>query len=346
MRKAVLIGLERGGGLSTPNELARLSKGEGHRFTVRQVASAGMKDGSVTFALGSVNVSVGARCRFFVRDGEFAKKEVEALWTGYKKKELEGTLLGAADDIMGPPTGCFVLPTLDRGAKLFGGKAFESSTVSDYLPGIQSISGFFSNGVLGKLDGTVAGMASDNDTRVHGSSSQYVVFRSKSKRPFYSPQKAKVDATVAAILKAEANSVEEQLAAEDEKRIAMAKEFGSDDAVAAPRSDNGELIVRRREIHSGRAMSVSTVEWSVAEKIAKPTSALEGFMWEKETEVDRQRERIPLANLLSNTKTAMMDPTKPKPRDWIGSVKQAGADGNFVIIPVSSLKIMTLLDLW
>ena len=69
-------------------------------------------------------------------------------------------------------------------------------------------------------------------------------------------------------------------------------------------------------------------------------------MWEKETEVDRQRERIPLANLLSNTKTAMMDPTKPKPRDWIGSVKQAGADGNFVIIPVSSLKIMTLLDLW
>ena len=35
-----------------------------------------MKDGSVTFPLGSVNVKVGARCRFFVRDGEFAKKEV------------------------------------------------------------------------------------------------------------------------------------------------------------------------------------------------------------------------------------------------------------------------------
>ena len=39
----------------------------------------GMKDGSVTFPLGSVDVSVGARCRFFVRDGDFAKKEGESM---------------------------------------------------------------------------------------------------------------------------------------------------------------------------------------------------------------------------------------------------------------------------
>ena len=78
MRRALLIGLERSSGIvgRTPNELLRLAKGEGHRFTVRQVASAGMKDGSVTFPLGTVNVNVGDRCRFFVRDGEFAKREV------------------------------------------------------------------------------------------------------------------------------------------------------------------------------------------------------------------------------------------------------------------------------
>ena len=78
MRRALLIGLERSSGIvgRTPNELLRLARGEGHRFTVRQVASAGMKDGSVTFPLGSVNVNVGDRCRFFVRDGEFAKREV------------------------------------------------------------------------------------------------------------------------------------------------------------------------------------------------------------------------------------------------------------------------------
>ena len=125
----------------------------------------------------------------------------------------------------------------------------------------------------------------------------------------------------------------------------MSKNFGStstdDDqtsaaSAAAPRSDNGELIVRRREIHSGRAMSVSSVEWSVAEKTAKPTSVLEGYMWEKETQVDRLRERVPLANLLSQTKAAMMNPKGAKPRDWIGPVKRAaGDDGNFVIVPVS-----------
>jgi len=48
--------------------------------------------------------------------------------------------------------------------------------------------------------------------------------------------------------------------------------------VEAPRSDDGELILKRREIHSGRAISVSTVQWSVAEKTATPTSALEGWM--------------------------------------------------------------------
>ena len=59
---------------------------------------------------------------------------------------------------------------------------------------------------------------------------------------------------------------------------------------AAPRDPEGELVVKRREIQAGRAIEVSTVAWSVAEKTARPTSRLEEFMWEKETEVDRLRE--------------------------------------------------------
>ena len=57
--------------------------------------------------------------------------------------------------------------------------------------------------------------------------------------------------------------------------------------------------------------------------------------WEKETQIDRLRERIPFAQLLTNTKTAMQDPMSPKLTDWIGSAKRAGAYGKFVIIPVS-----------
>ena len=101
----------------------------------------------------------------------------------------------------------------------------------------------------------------------------------------------------------------------------------------APRDKNGELVLKRREVHSGRALTVSTVEWSVAEKTATPTSALEGFMWDKETEVDRFRERVPLANLVSQCRLSTADPSVPKPRDWIGPVKEAAADGKFVIIP-------------
>lgn len=143
-----------------------------------------------------------------------------------------------------------------------------------------------------------------------------------------------MDAANAAAKKSEAKAAETELAAEDKRRTSMSKSTFGSESQTAPRSANGELAVRRREIHSGRSLSVSAVEWSVAEKMAKPTSALEGYMWEKETQVDRLRERISLALLMSQCKAAMVDPAKPKPRDWISPVKQAGAEGKFVIIPV------------
>ena len=114
----------------------------------------------------------------------------------------------------------------------------------------------------------------------------------------------------------------------------------------APRDDRGELVLKRREVHAGRALTVSTVEWSVAEKTATPTSALEGFLWDKETEVDRFRERVPLANLVSQCRLSKVDPTKPKPRDWVGPIRRAAAaavggddsegtnkTGAFVVVP-------------
>lgn len=52
-------------------------------------------------------------------------------------------------------------------------------------------------------------------------------------------------------------------------------------------------------------------------------------MWDKETEVDRFRERVPLANLVSQCRLGASDPTKPKPRDWVGVIKQEG----FAVIP-------------
>ena len=169
MRKALLVGLERGGALGrTPSELARLAEGRGHGYTVHQVASAAMKDGSVTLSLGSVNIEPGMRFRFYVRESEFAKKEVEALWMGYKRRTLSKTMDGKTSFA---PTGCFLFPTLDRGNKFFGGKSgFESSATVEYLPTVPCVSGFFSNGVIGGQD--------DERTSLYGSASGYVLFGS------------------------------------------------------------------------------------------------------------------------------------------------------------------------
>ena len=180
MRKALLVGIEGGGSFGrSPNELARLAEGQGHRFTVFQVASAGMKDGSVTFPLGAVNVSPGTRMRFFVRESGFGKREVEALVTGYKKKVLESTVAGTRNPFNA--AGCLLVPTLDRGSKFFGGKpGFESSTVTGLVPSLPSVWGFFSNGALGRLDDGDAGLGA----MVHGSASSYVLLGSGTYRVF------------------------------------------------------------------------------------------------------------------------------------------------------------------
>lgn len=176
MRKALLVGLERGGSIGrTPSELARLAEGKGHRFTVHQVASAAMKDGSITLSLGSVDIQPGTRFRFFVRESEFAKKEVEALWTGYKRRVLSDSIQGHPSF---EPTACFLFPTLDRGGKFFLGKSgFESSAVSQFLPTVPSISGFFSNGVIGTLymDPEVS---TKESASLYGSASGYILFGS------------------------------------------------------------------------------------------------------------------------------------------------------------------------
>ena len=176
MRKALLIGLERAGSIGrTPNELARLAEGKGHRFDVHRVASAGMKDGSVTFSLGSVNIQPGTRMRFFVRESTFAKKEVEALWMGYKRRILTETLQGAPTFT---PTGCFLFPTLDRGSKFFPGKpGFESGAVSQFLPTVPCVTGFFNNGVIGALEADVDSGLRESAS-VHGSASGYVLLGS------------------------------------------------------------------------------------------------------------------------------------------------------------------------
>ena len=154
----------------------------------------------------------------------------------------------------------------------------------------------------------------------------------ETRRPIYVPSRTSIEDERDAEEKATQKTEQERLKKKTEAREERIKSFGVATS-KAPRDDFGELVLRRREVHSGRAMTVSTVEWSVADKIATPTSAFEGFMWDKETEVDRFRERVPLSNLVSQCRLRATDPSNPKPRDWFGPVKASANDGSFVIIP-------------
>ena len=63
---------------------------------------------------------------------------------------------------------------------------------------------------------------------------------------------------------------------------------------------------------TSRSLSVSSVQWSVSQKEGLPTSKLEELMWLSETTVDRERERVPLGNVLSQCKAHMLKfPTVP-----------------------------------
>jgi indole-3-glycerol phosphate synthase len=56
-------------------------------------------------------------------------------------------------------------------------------------------------------------------------------------------------------------------------------------------------------------------------------------MWDKETEVDRFRERVPLVNLVSQCRLSQMDPKAPKPRGFVVPIQQMVSEGKFVVIP-------------
>jgi indole-3-glycerol phosphate synthase len=332
MRRAILIGLERGGSLGrTPNELARLAEGKGHRFTVFQVA----------------NIQPGTRIRFFVRESGFAKQEVQAIWMGYKKQVLEETLSRmASKDSTNPtqafqPAMCMLLTTFDRGNKFFRGKSgYETNAVTQFIPSLPTLGGFSTNGIIGKLDDTELG---GKDVMVHGSASTYVLIGSASSRPLYygakeaasrrdspEPLSNKNLDTSNISTTTSSSPLPSSLGTKTSAAAAAATTLRG----TAPRTANGELQLKRREVHAGRALTVSSVEWSVAENTAIPTSTLEGFLWDKETEVDRFRERVPLANLVSQCRLSLSDPNQPKPRDWVGPIlRRRNEDSNLVLIP-------------
>jgi hypothetical protein len=164
----------------TPNEFERLAEGKGHRFTVHQVASAGMKDGSVTLPLGSVDVQPKTRMRFFVRESDCAKKNVKRhfKWVTRNKRSQKGLDRAAGEKTFNPSV-CILLPTLDRGSNFFSGKprgmqVEQWPNIFPRFPALQEISPMVC------LDTSMTDVGG-NDVSIFGTSSSYFLIGTSSK---------------------------------------------------------------------------------------------------------------------------------------------------------------------
>lgn len=139
---------------------------------------------------------------------------------------------------------------------MFGGSdGYESRMVTKFIPSLTSISGFFANGVIGKLDPT------DANVMNIGSASCYVLWGSKSQRPIFSAAISTRNRIQAERDQTEQNRLSmqhDEIVSESRNVIMNYKSRLRDKNERAPRSENGELILRRREVHSGRALTVSS----------------------------------------------------------------------------------------
>ncbi len=67
---------------------------------------------------------------------------------------------------------------------------------------------------------------------------------------------------------------------------------------------NDKVIVRKRDTLSSHAVRVSTMEFGLPEKAPQPANTLESIVWDRERDLDRMRERYPLARALILAKQA------------------------------------------
>ena len=74
------------------------------------------------------------------------------------------------------------------------------------------------------------------------------------------------------------------------------------------------MQIRRRPPNP--SIAISSLRYQVAVPDAKPRHILEEIVWQKETEVDQMRERLPLVELRRQVQAA------PAPRDFIGALRQ------------------------
>jgi len=91
----------------------------------------------------------------------------------------------------------------------------------------------------------------------------------------------------------------------------------------APTEDE-EVVVRRKDPLTARPLKTGQVEFSVVERLAQPKNRLEEITWEKDAEVERSREFLPLKTLAYQAKLYMED-KRNTPIDVVAAIKAASS---------------------
>lgn len=116
-------------------------EGEGERYIIRHVIGLDMNGGGI--AVGQP-IRAGQRVKFFIKERESAKINLDATIQKYKRIELANSLVGYSN----PPFGAMIFVDAGRGRSLFREPVMETRNLSSFAPGVPVV-GFFGGGQIG-----------------------------------------------------------------------------------------------------------------------------------------------------------------------------------------------------
>ena len=98
----------------------------------------------------------------------------------------------------------------------------------------------------------------------------------------------------------------DEIRAKDERNSNTGEDMLSDVEKSNPLYDDSEdtVVVTKRDPESAPPVRVASLDYVVPEKAPQPSNVLESLVWEREKDVDRLRERLPMARAMMLARAA------------------------------------------
>mgnify|MGYP001945313524 CR=1 FL=1 len=278
--------------------------------------------GSVSVPALPTDAHGKASFQFCVRDSAVARADLKraqsALSTHMKDKVSSGLI----------PKAAFLIGSMERGARVFRFSSFESGHMTSSLQeaGCTDVPvvGMYSYGSFANRDGDPPLMEMD---------SVWAVLTTKVPEQEQEQVQEEVKNDDSTPIIGNTNPVSTLSGIEDY--------FSDVDRRTPAYDDSGDLvIVTKRDPESAPPVRVASLDYVVPEKTPQPSNVLESLVWDREKDVDRLRERIPMARAMMLARAA--DAKFPR-RDFIEAIR--GAQEKMELLNARSPTPVTLVAL-